>query len=170
MDAQNRPVLRAPKEIHSSDTPIQQKAPVETDEDRQTVVTAPQDALDKDYQSALAFNEQPVTIRLERSGQRHAPMWVEVFCNGKPAEWFLNGRWVEARFLPVGVPVTTKRKYVEILARSKVDEVTTQVQKLEDHERNLVNRLTSAFAPFSVLEDKDPRGAEWLSRLVYMNA
>lgn len=166
-DAVNAPVRHAPKETHTSDFKLAQKASIENlDEYEGDVLVAPEQ-LQKDYQSALAFNEQPVTIRIEPSSEKFAPRAIDVTCNGTGAEVWMNGRWVQARVLPVGMPVTTKRKYVEILARSKTDTINTRHDTADaEHPRNFIDRYTSSRAPFSVLEDKDPRGAAWLSGLV----
>ena len=79
----------------------------------------------------------------------------------------MNGKWVVLGFLPVGIEVTTKRKYVEVLARSKVDNISTDVgSMLEDDPRNTLDISTSSKAPFSVIEDRNPMGRAWLSKLI----
>ena len=79
-------------------------------------------------------------------------------------------RWVRYSALPVGVPVITRRKYVEILAMSKIDTITTPDKRPGDDLTNdTPDRQTSASANFSVLEDKNPKGEEWLRRLMYLN-
>jgi hypothetical protein len=54
-------------------------------------------------------------------------MTVDCWVNGKGAEvWDERTRkWMEFNFLPVGLPIITKRKYVEVLARSKSMKVNT---------------------------------------------
>lgn len=122
--------------------------------------------LDKDYAAELAFNEEPVTIRIEPGNDEKAPMTVDVFCNGKGAEVLMNGKWVELNILPVGLVVTTKRKYVEILARSKQMKCTTP-----DHadgkniDNNNVARRHSRQHVFSVIKDSE-KGVEWMTRLM----
>lgn len=146
---------------------IEQKPTIATREDlADEIVTAPE-VLQADYTDALRFNEEPVTIRIERTGEKNPARVVDLWCNGKGAEAIVNGRWVELGALPIGVPVTTKRKYVEILARSKVDAIETRVEN-RDSERpdNLIDRSTSSRAPFSVIEDRNPKGAAWLTNLV----
>ena len=54
----------------------------------------------------------------------------------------------------------------QVLAASKHDAIETKVEQYQDHEVNKVARYTSSKAPFSVIEDKNPKGAEWLNRLV----
>ena len=165
MDAGNQPVRRAPEVFHTNDVKIEQKKPIETREDVDNVIIA-EPNLQKDYADALAFAEEPVTIRIERSSEKFAPKVVDLWCNGKGAEVLTNGRWVEMKCLPVGVPVTTKRKYVEILFRSKVDSIETNVVKEPDSERNMIDRHTSARSPLSIIRDDNPLGVEWASRMV----
>lgn len=168
MDASNAPVRRPRPELHSAEIGIEQKATIESREDLAAeVITAPEDVLKADYAQELAFNEEPITIRIERSSEKYAPRVVDAWCNGKGAEVLVQGRWVETAYLPVGIPVTTKRKYVEILARSKIDSVNTKVEDRDsEHPTNLVERSTSSRAPFSVIEDRNPKGAAWLTGLV----
>lgn len=171
MDASNAPVRRAPTEVSTADVKIEQKPTIASRKDLESEVTvAPEDVLKADYAAALAFNEEPVTIRIERSAEKFAPNVVDCWCNGKGAEILVNGRWVETGYLPVGSPVTTKRKYIEILARSKVDTLNTRVEDRDSEKpQNLIDRYTSSKAPFSVLEDRNPKGAAWLTSLVRFN-
>lgn len=170
MDASNAPVRRAPVEVHTADVKIEQKPVIASRDEVVTAVVAPEDVLQANYAAALAFNEEPITIRIERSAEKFAPNVVDCWCNGKGAEMLVNGRWVETGYLPVGAPVTTKRKYVEILARSKIDSVQTKVEDRDSEKPiNLIERFTSSKSPFSVLEDRNPKGAAWLTSLVRFN-
>jgi len=170
MDAENNPVRRPGREQYTGDIPIPQKPAIETraDLDDEVIVAAPN--LNKDYEAALAEAEEPVTIRIERSGEKFAPKSVECWVNGKGAEAFFNGRWNEITWVPVGMQVTLKRKYVEVLARSRVDTIETNVVERDGEDpRNFIDRSTSSRAPFSVIEDRSPRGAEWLRNLLQTN-
>lgn len=171
MDASNAPVRRPPQEFHSADVAIQQKPVIETRDDLvDEVVVAPPDILKKDYAEAIAFAEEPVTIRIERSSEKFAPHVIDCWCNGKGAEIVINRRWVETHAIPVGIPVTTKRKYVEILARSKIETVQTEVRDRDsENPKNLINRFASSRAPFSVIRDDNPKGVEWLTNLIRSN-
>jgi len=161
------PVRSAPRELHTGDIKVEQHPPIEDRDDLDNVVVAPSQVLDKDYAAQLAFNEEPVTIRIEPSSEKFAPKVVDCWCNGKGAEIVINGKWVSTGALPVGRVVTTKRKYVEILARSKIDSIQTRHDSSEaERPANYIDRFTSSRAPFSVIEDKNPRGAEWLTKLV----
>lgn len=116
-----------------------------------------------------AFMEEPVTIRIEENSradfpETHAPVCV----NGKGAEILLeNGKWASVTWLPIGRPLTTKRKYVEVLARAKTDSVkTVHEDGSVDKPRNTLQRRSSTSYPMSVIMDKNPRGHEWLSNIL----
>jgi len=129
-------------------------------------VRAEQVVVDKDYLDQLKFYDEPVTIRLEPTAEKHAPTSLPVWVNGKGAEVFLNGGWVEATHLPVGIELIIKRKALAVIAGAKVDQVETEVRD-KDSERpvNLVKRHTSVVSSFTVLEDRNPMGAAWLTEL-----
>ena len=124
--------------------------------------------IESDNIKALAFNEEPMTIRLERSSEKYAPPTVPVWCNGKGAE-VLNpdGKWVEITYLPVGQILTTKRKYVEVLVRAKPEDVRTvhEDATVERPRNQLIRNSRSAF-PLSVIRDENPKGHTWLTQLM----
>jgi len=171
MDAINAPVRRPRKERHTSDMEIGQPgAIVMPDEglpergEAIQPVTAP---LHDDYTQKLLFAEEPVTILINKSPEKFAPLTVDCWCNGKGAEVWADGKWVEFGWLPVQKPVTTKRKYVEILARSKKMSVKTVVgDETEENPRNEIERSNSLTAQFSVIGDKSPFAAVWLQSLM----
>jgi len=156
--------------MNTGDIPIPQKAVIETRADLDDEIVIAPAHLQSDYQAALAEAEEPVTIRIERSGEKFAPRSIECWVNGKGAEVLINGRWVEVTWVPVGQPVTLKRKYVEVLARSCVETVETNILERDgDDPRNLISRSTSSRAPLSVIEDKNPNSAQWLRNLMQLN-
>ena len=169
MDAINTPIRRARKETHSDDLPIEQRDNIdmsgeEINHENIVLASAP---LTTDYGRTLAFMEEPVTIRIEKSAEKYAPIVIDCWINGRGAEVFLNGQWLVLGYLPVGREIITKRKYLEVLARSKVDNINTDVGSIYDENpRNTIEISTSSKAPFSVLEDKNPLGREWLGRLM----
>ena len=168
MDASNAPIRRAPQELHTDDIKIAQKPVIETREDLADEIIIAPEVLMKGYAEALAFNEEPITIRIERTSEKNPPKVVDAWVNGKGAEVLHNGRWLELGFIPVGFPVTTKRKYAEVLAKAKIDTCNTNDDRdtTVEHPANLVARSTSSRAPFSVIEDRNPKGVAWLNGLV----
>jgi hypothetical protein len=146
-----------------------------------TQIALPDSHIDKDYLAELAFMEEPVTIRIEPANEENAAWTVDCWVQGKGAEvlkqdaqrvWMENGSlpgghpWLELNCLPVGVVCTTKRKYVEVLARSKTMRVKTP-----DHadgrniDNNNVTRTHVRGHVFSVIKDSG-KGSAWLTRLL----
>lgn len=157
----------AARELHTGDMPIDQKPDIsdhtEYDGD---VVLVDRGMIDMDYASALAFMEEPVTIRLEPSGDRNSVNVFPVWVNGKGAEVFENGRWREIGYLPVGQVITVRRKVIEVIARAKVDNIQTDVTDREsERPNNTIQRYTTAVHSFSVLQDANPRGVAWLTEI-----
>lgn len=131
------------------------------------VVVAEPGMIKNDFEK-LAFNEEPVSIIIHRSGERNASNCTDyIAVNGKPAEMLFKNGWIPMGYLPRGVVITTKRKYLERLAASKKDDVQTKVVEVPGQDpQNLVDRITSSTLPFSLIEDKNPLGAEWLSQML----
>ena len=166
MDAITVPTRKTRGELHVGDTKIEQKADVVSVEDHQQDVIVADQNLNLDYLAELNFNEEPVTIRLEPSSEKFASRWIPCWVNGKGAEVLINGKWVEFGYLPVSKPLTIKRKYVEVLLRSKRDAIETNVVERDNEDpQNIVQRSTTSTALFSVIEDRNPKGAEWATEL-----
>lgn len=107
------------------------------------------------YLAELAFNEEVLTIRLERSAERNPPPAKDFHVNGQ-TEW-----------VPFGVPYRLKRKFVEVIARSQPYDVQTEV--VETHGQDPMNRVIRTSRtkfPFSVIHDPNPRGFDWLTKLL----
>lgn len=128
-------------------------------------------ALTPEYLSDLAFMEEPIQILIEPSDEENAPLVVDCWVNGKGAEVLdtLTGKFMEINCLPIGSPITTKRKYVEVLARSREERVSTQETNPrpgsgEDGWK--LRRNMRRKAVFSVLSDPNPAGRAWLTRLM----
>ena len=129
----NEPLVREPEAIAAVDTPLQ-----------------------SDYYKELAFMEEPVTIRLEKSSEKNAPMRVDVHVQGR-TEW-----------IPVGMPFTVARKYVEVLARAKPIDIQTEHDSPQSGQdpQNRIIRNTRTLHPFSVVRDDNPKGFDWLTRIM----
>ena len=157
------------KEIHTDDLEVGQYDAVNLDKERTSDIVLPVDGeqLDTDqYLRSMKFYEEPMTISIHRSADKFPAPVVDLWVDGKGAEQFVNGKWMICGWLPVGVPCITKRKFVEVLARAKTDSVQTRVVKHENHEDNLADRTTSTKYPFSVIQDSNPMGHQWLSKVL----
>lgn len=158
--------------LNSDDVKIEQTKPVVDPEDRKTIVRGDETILkDKDYADRLAMGEDPVTIVINPSGQENAPTSYPAWVNGKGAEALVNGQWMPIIYVPVGVEVTLKRKYVEVLGRAKETKIKTVYGSASEAQpRNEAVRTTTAVCNFSVLKDDNPRGVAWLSELLRRQA
>lgn len=134
--------------------------------DREQVIIPVESPMASNYIAKLAFNEEPMTIRIERSAERFSPNTVPCWVNGIGAEVLMQGKWIQLGYLPVGVLVTTKRKYVEVLARARHQSIDTEVARHDESETNEIGRSDSQRAPFSVIKDENPAGYDWLTRLM----
>lgn len=105
------------------------------------------------YAASLAFMEEPVEVMLHESTDPNADNPVQVACNG------VN------QFFWRGQPITVKRKFVEILARSK--QTAIQTKEVRDHSGALttaIGKTTALRYPFSIISDQNRNGAVWLKR------
>lgn len=165
-EALNNPVKRGRREVNTADMDVGQRGPLDF-EDRGEEIIPIGESLHGDYIAELAFNEEPVTIVLNRSSEKHAPQHVQCAVNGKGVEMMVKNKWVSIGWLPVGVPVTIKRKYAEVLARAKHDNIETHV--IERDGEDPINQhqvFTSSKHGFSMVRDNSPKGMEWLTRLL----
>jgi hypothetical protein len=160
----------ARQELHSDTLKIDQHAPITDTSTYDGDIVLTERIESRDYAEALAFMEEPVTIRLQPSADKNAAMAFPIWVNGKPAEVFQNGRWDEIGYLPVGHVLTVKRKVLEVIIRAKTDTVHTQVQGMDsERPNNIVNRFTSPVHSYSIVSDRNPRGAAWVTELTRRN-
>jgi len=103
----------------------------------------------------LIFNEELVEVMVHESTDDNAENPVFTACNGV------------TQFFYRGVPQQVKRKFVAILASVKEHNVTTPEYTGRDGGRAIgIKRTSSLKYPFSVISDKNPRGAAWLRSLL----
>lgn len=175
-DAINNPVKRQynRRESHTGDMAIGQKEDIDVSLDSPILHgealgnIAGDNQVNDDYMRELAFMEEPVTVRVEENSRSDYPeTHVPVQVNGRGAEVMMNGRWTEVTWIPVNTALVMKRKFVEVLARSKSDAIRTVHDDANvEKPRNTINRRTSHNYPLSIIKDDNPRGHEWLSRIM----
>lgn len=102
------------------------------------------------YAAELAFMEEPVKILLHESTDENAEPIVDLYCNGTPQR------------LIRGMEQVVKRKYVQILCNARQTSIKTQTGVQGDNVVSRVNKHTAVRYPFSVIEDRNPKGAPWL--------
>lgn len=180
------PTSLPPREMHTADTPEPALKSKDLALDAEldhgdTQIALPETHIDKQYLAELAFMEEPVAVRIEPTQEENAAMTVDCYCQGKGAEvlrmdaqtrFIREGRqpaqkdWLELNFLPVGIVCVTKRKYVEILARSKQMRIRTpNHDDGRNVDNNTVTRNHSRSHVFSVIKDS-PKGIDWLSAIL----
>lgn len=154
------------QELHSDTMPVEQMPPIADTSAYDGDIILTEDVLKKEYADELAFNEEPVVIRIEPSSEKNAAGAFPVWVNGQPAQVFQQGQWREIGWLPVGQVLTVKRKVLEVIIRAKIDTIQTKILD-EDGERpnNVIQRFTSPVHSFSILEDRNPRGPAWVQEL-----
>ncbi len=120
--------------------------------------------VDQAYLDELAFYEEPVMIVINSSTHKNAASIFENWSNGIGAEMLVNGKWQIIKDLPVGHPITIKRKVVEQIIRARVMGVQTIHEEPPiSSPRNEIIRTSSHVHSFSILRDNSPRSQEWLT-------
>ena len=107
---------------------------------------------DLDSQVAqAAFMEEFLDVMIHESTDPNAESVIPVGVNGRMV-WLLRGQ-----------PLQLRRKYVEVLARSKTTAYKTVKGRSYDgsDKVDLVGHTALTY-PFSVISDKNPQGAAWL--------
>lgn len=103
----------------------------------------------------LLFNEEMIDVMLHESTDPNAENPVFTSCNGVP-QYFFRGQ-----------VQTVRRKYVAILAAVKEHAISTPEYTQADGARaTKIQRTSSLKYPFSIISDKNPRGAAWLRSLI----
>lgn len=100
------------------------------------------------------FMNEPVTIVVPRGGsESDIDAWpIQV---GSRMQYIVRGK-----------AATIKRKYVEVLARSFFSRFEARQENPIDPASIYFHEIKTVSYPFSVLEDKNPKGRAWLQRIV----
>ncbi|RRD43539.1 hypothetical protein EII18_03055 [Comamonadaceae bacterium OH3737_COT-264] len=101
-----------------------------------------------------AFMQELVTVVVQSSGQENEAPMVAVGVNGV------------MQYLRRDVPQRIKRKFVEALARAKRADYDQMLDDRLGDQMNLVQRRNSLRFPFTVVEDRNPRGGAWLREVL----
>ena len=135
------------------------------------IVSAEGLSLNMEHLELLAFAEEPIKILIHRSQDGLASKTTDyIAVNGIAAEMLFKNGWVPVGYLPRGMSLITKRKYVEVIAKAKLEAIRTDViERDNDDPQNFVQRTVTHPTAFTVLEDKNPRGADWLTGLLSVN-
>jgi len=118
------------------------------------VIETVEGTLHDKYMESIAFFEEMVTVLVAETTDKNAEKVVPVG-NG--------GRFV---FFQRGVPITCARKFVDSLI-VKITNVSTPNKTLIGNEQTFGIAFQSALKyPFTIIEDKNPLGSEWLRKRI----
>lgn len=107
-----------------------------------------------DHAAELKFMEEKVIIRIHPSVEPYPEDPVMVGVNGSRV------------YIPRNKNCIVRRKYVERLARAKVEKFTQDVRSPIPEVMNKLTREPAQKYPFSVIRDDNPRGADWLMQIL----
>lgn len=144
------------RELHSEDLPMRTLDAIEDLDKREPEVIVAVDPVSAGgYIEDLAFMEEPVIVILHRGREKHAPEYEMFGVNGQV-------KWVK-----VETPTRLERKFLEVMARSQPMDVRTDSGEDAGDAItfNRTHRSLSANFSFSVIEDKNPKGAAWLAKV-----
>lgn len=119
----------------------------------------------KDKADRLAFLEEKLTIIINESSEKDAEKYVFCSVNGQGAG--PGG----VKWLPRNRELTIARKFVEVLAKARPVRYKSVDETLPNGE--LASRQVGSSSqkyPFTVISDPNPKGREWLSKLLMRRA
>ena len=169
-DAKNNPVKREynRRETSNTEMPVGQAPDLDLSLDSEIIhgeglanLAQEEAAMQK-----LQFMEEPVEISISADSRADIPeTHVPVQVNGRGAECLVEGRWIPTTWLPVGMMITIKRKYLEVLLRSKTEVIKTDPEGTDKpNPANRQRRINTSNYAVSVHRDT-AQGQEW-QRLV----
>jgi len=120
--------------------------------DHEVVIVAEGPSI-SEYAKELAFMEEIVEVMVHEAQGENPDRIVDIYCNGVPQR-FIRGE-----------PIKVKRKYVEILANARTQNMKTNVVREGDNVYNRVDKHTSLRYPFQ-MTDSNPSGNAWLRGLL----
>lgn len=121
----------------------------------QSVITAPHGgALNQSYIDDLAFMEEQIEIVLQESADENAENPVMVCNNGNVFQFWR------------GQPTVAKRKFVDCLIVKQSRVTTPKVRTPNGDDAFAIRQQSALKYPFMVIQDRNPKGAEWLRRRI----
>ena len=130
------------------------------------IIEARAEDADKSHLDEMKFQNEPVLIYIHPQPTEHPDICVPCFVNGMGAEvWDAHlHRWLSIGFFPVERNIITRRKYVEVIGRARVENIHNEISyKLDKHTLNNIRRRQGARWPFSIRKDwnTSPRAQGW---------
>ncbi len=156
--ARTQPVTTGGREYSNADMASRALPAIEDADNRpEDIIQAEEmDLVNADYAAELAFMEEPVTVLLHKGREKFAPRFEQFGVQGKII-------WIETN-----KPTIVARKYVEVMARAQPIDVRTRSGETQGDELafNIIDRSQNSAYTFSVLQDKNPKGAAWLAKII----
>ena len=106
--------------------------------------------LSSDKAEQEKFMNEVVTVMVHESTDQNDAELVQVGINGR------------TQFFKRGVPQDVRRCYLERLARSKKTSYSQNLDHILGEQMNNMRSHNALKYPFSVLEDRNPKGSAWL--------
>jgi len=103
----------------------------------------------------IAFSNEMIEVKILEDQRPTAEQFIQTSVNG------VN------QFFERGVPAFVKRMFVEVLARARPHNISTQ--EYTDSNGNKATRIVKTFGlqyPFTVLSDPNPDGRRWLESVL----
>jgi hypothetical protein len=130
------------------------------------VIEAREEDANKSHLDELKFQNEPVMIYIHPQPTEHPDRCVPCFVNAMPGEVWDEGihRWLAIGFFPIERNIITRRKYVEVIGRARIENVTNEITYRPDkHTLNNLKRRQGARWPFSIRMDwnKGRRAQSW---------
>lgn len=169
--AADNPVMAAPKEQEFDHSAMHQRGVIDLDNPAESIAIVDK-MPEAEYADLLKFAEDPVTGVISPSSDRNAPKYVYCGVNGTGAEVWdeRTKRWLRFPYVPVGRVLTMKRKYWEVLGRSRTETFRTREVTPTPHANQdgfVLEAETVAVAPFNVRHDPaGAKGHEWYQRVI----
>lgn len=118
----------------------------------QHVTPADTGALNKEYLAELAFMEEYIEIVVQESSDENAENPVRVGNNGIFVEFYR------------GIPTVARRKFVDCLIVKHTRVTTPEYINGAGERARSIKQHSALKNPFIIVEDKNPKGVEWLRR------
>jgi hypothetical protein len=124
--------------------------------ERETPEVQHSSVLNQQWLEDMKFMEEPMTVTVHESLDEYAENPVRVGNNG------INQAFIR------GEPATVKRKFVYALAKARPINYSQEIkvnQASGEVSQKMVPRRALKY-PFSVIRDDNPKGGEWLKRVL----
>ena len=130
------------------------------------IIEAREEDASQSHLDEMKFQNEPVLIYIHPQPTEHPDQCVPCFVNGRGAEvWDARlNRWLSIGFLPVERNIITRRTYVEVIGRARVELIHNEISYKQDkHTLNNLRKRQGSRWPFSIRKDWNtgPRAQAW---------